>query len=138
MLQKADIIDLSYQHPIIFFDGVCHLCDGTVQKLLKWDESKLLRFATLQFAAEKHLFETSADSIILLYRGQIFQKSHAVIQILSLLGGRYRLLAMVLKVFPQRIRDFGYDMIAKYRYRWFGKYDTCMLPDENLKVRFLT
>ena len=137
MLQKADIIELSYQHPIIFFDGVCHLCEGTVQKLLKWDKNKIFRFATLQYASDQQLIDTSFNSIILMDKGETFHKSDALIKILSILGGKYLWLATFTGLFPKGIRDFGYDIIAKYRFRWFGKYDTCMLPDESHKARFL-
>jgi predicted DCC family thiol-disulfide oxidoreductase YuxK len=136
-MKKEDITVLSYVHPIIFFDGVCHLCDASIQKLLKWDKKEIFRFATIQFGTERQLFETSLDSVILLYKGQIFLKSTAVIQILILLGGKYHFLAKVLKLFPDSIMDFGYSIIAKYRYRWFGKYNECVIPDESHKVRFL-
>ena len=82
-MKKEDITVLSYVHPIIFFDGVCHLCDASIQKLLKWDKKEIFRFATIQFGTERQLFETSMDSVILLYKGQIFLKSTAVIQILG-------------------------------------------------------
>ena len=70
-------------------------------------------------------------------KGETFHKSDALIKILSILGGKYLWLAKLTGLFPKGIRDFGYDIIAKYRYRWFGKYDTCMLPDESHKARFL-
>lgn len=136
-MQKEHITELSYEHPIIFFDGVCHLCDRTVQKLLKWDKKEIFRFASIQSVTEKQLFEPSMDSVILFYNGQIFQKSSAVIQILILLGGKYRFFAQFLKLFPVSIMDYGYSIIAMHRYRWFGKYDICVIPDKGHKARFI-
>lgn len=137
MTKKVDIIDLSYQHPIIFFDGVCHLCDGTVQRLMKMDKTGILRFATLQYARENDMLNTNVDSVILLHHGQLYFKSNAAIKILSILGGKYNWAARLFKIFPKVLRDLVYDFIAKYRYRWFGRYDTCIIPDTHQKARFL-
>jgi predicted DCC family thiol-disulfide oxidoreductase YuxK len=130
-------------NPIIFFDGVCNLCNGFVQFVIRHDKKKSFLFAPLQSAAGKQaLAEVGAtykrvpDSVILLYRGQYFVKSAAALQIFGLLGGAWPILKMFNAV-PLALRDGVYGIIARNRYKWFGKKDACMIPTPELKARFL-
>ncbi len=131
------------EQPILFFDGVCNLCDGFVQKIIKNDSKELFRFSSLQSGAGASLLRfinekegAVPDSLILLYKGQYYKKSDAVLKVGKLLGGKWSLIAAG-KIIPAYIRDLMYDFVAKNRYKWFGKQDNCMIPRPELKTRFL-
>ncbi|MCA0988300.1 thiol-disulfide oxidoreductase DCC family protein [Guptibacillus algicola] len=126
---------------IILFDGVCNLCNGFVQFMLKHDKNHVFHFASLQSnAANKLLNELQvhdlSDSIVVIEDGQVLVKSQAVLYICKKLGGRFNLLRIGL-ILPHFIRDFIYDLIAKRRYLLFGKKESCMLPNPKYKKRFL-
>lgn len=132
------------EHPILYFDGVCNLCNGAVQFFIKRDRNKRFRFASLQSTSGEqvidHIREREGkipDSILLVYQAHYYTKSDAIIRSLKMLGGLWRL-TIVLKVFPKFIRDAVYDLIAKNRYKWFGKKDECMIPTPDLSHRFLS
>ena len=127
---------------IIFFDGVCNLCNNSVNFVIDRDKEQIFRFAPLQsdFAKEK-LTPLGADpeqldSIILLKNGKVYQKSSAALQIARKLTGAWPALS-VLMVLPKFLRDFFYDIIARNRYRWFGKQDQCRIPTPELRKLFL-
>jgi predicted DCC family thiol-disulfide oxidoreductase YuxK len=128
--------------PIVLFDGVCNLCNATVQFLIKQDRKKKLRYASLQGAfGQKTLREFGLDatapaSFILLDGGQIHTHSTGALRVLSHLGGYWRILSW-LKIVPRFIRDGVYNIIARNRYRWFGKRENCMVPGEGVRERFL-
>ena len=131
------------QQPIVFFDGVCNLCNSWVQLLIKMDKKERFLFAPLQgefgkAMQELHFTATTPapDSIILLDKGSIKEKSAAVLSIASYLGGSLHLLRIGL-LFPNSFNDLIYDWVAKNRYRFFGKKDQCMIPSPELKGRFL-
>ncbi len=130
------------QHPIILFDGFCHLCNATVTFLLKHDRRHVLRFASLQSAAGARLMETCAkgsvlpDSVILIYKGECFTRSEAVLQAMRFLPAPWRWLA-VFRIVPRPVRDWLYDGIARNRYRWFGRREQCRLPEPEERDRFL-
>jgi len=128
---------------IVFYDGQCILCNKAVNFLLKQDIYKKLSFATLQSVfAQKMIISvkfgfTKAPESVLFFDGKrIYSKSDAVFEALKQSKGRKRWLSF-LRVFPKFLRDFVYDIIARNRYKWFGKTDSCMLPPENWKERFL-
>lgn len=127
---------------IILFDGVCNLCNASVQFILKRDSKAQFRFASLQseFGKQKLLlYEIDAnkcDSVIYIYKDKAFIKSTAALQIAKKLGGGWPLLYGLI-IIPRFIRDWVYGFIAKNRYRWFGKKDSCMIPSPELKSRFL-
>ncbi len=132
------------QYPVVYFDGVCNLCNQAVQVIIKNDKHKKFRFASLQSEAGEKLlskFQTDKtpppDSVILSYRGQVFIKSDAALRIARLLGGGWNLLYATI-IIPRFIRNAVYDWIARNRYRWFGKKDSCMIPTPELKSRFLS
>jgi len=127
--------------PIVFYDGVCGLCDRTVQTLLRWDRRGRLKFAPLQgeTARERLGAEAAAElkTLILVDAHGEFRRSSAVVRILGHLGGGYRVLGGLFWLIPRPLRDFGYNFVAARRYRWFGQFDACRLPKPNERERFL-
>jgi predicted DCC family thiol-disulfide oxidoreductase YuxK len=129
-------------HPIIFFDGVCNLCNSTLNFIIRRDKKKIFRFAALQSESAKIILQKSEfkneqlDTIVLLFGNQVFIRSDAVIEIFRLLGFPLNLFALA-KIIPRKIRDSIYDFISSHRYGWFGMREDCMIPDENIKSRFL-
>ncbi len=126
---------------IVLFDGVCNLCNGFVQKLIRIDKAKKLHFASLQSDYAKSLLKDSIDvnnlhSVVFYTNEKLLVKSDAVLAIAKCIGGAYSLLA-ILKFFPRFIRDYVYDIIAANRYKWFGKQASCWMPNATLKERFL-
>jgi len=128
---------------IILFDGVCNLCNSSVQFVLKHDENKNFLFASLQSdAATKILLQLNKksfknfDSIVLVENGQLYFKSTAALKIAKNLNGFIQILYVFI-IIPIPIRDFLYDIIAKNRYKWFGKKDKCIKPNKEIASRFL-
>ncbi|MCP9768633.1 DUF393 domain-containing protein [Lacihabitans sp. LS3-19] len=127
--------------PIVLFDGVCNLCNFSVQFIIKNDPEELFLFSSLQSAYSKAFFlkykipSDDLSSIILILDNKIYKKSEAVFKIILFLP-KYRWLSFF-SFLPLYITDFLYDLIAKNRYRWFGKRETCWLPTVQLSKRFL-
>lgn len=127
---------------IIVFDGVCHLCNGFVNFLLKRDRHDRLRFALLQFADKLGIDESikqsisSTDSVALIANGNVYFRSAAVLKIMKRLGGGWQLF-YIFVIIPRPVRDWLYDFVAHNRYKWFGKKDQCMVPDEKVKGKFI-
>ncbi|MBK8499719.1 MAG: DUF393 domain-containing protein [Flavobacteriales bacterium] len=125
---------------IVFFDGVCGLCNHFVDRLLRMDRARSLHFAPLQGStAQERLPAGMADameSVVYLRDGVVLQRSDAALQILIDLGG-WRVLHRGWFIFPRTFRDFVYDWIARNRYRWFGKHETCRIPTPAERSRFL-
>ncbi|ETI66453.1 thiol-disulfide oxidoreductase DCC family protein [Neobacillus vireti] len=126
---------------IILFDGVCNLCNSSVQFILKRDPNGTFKFASLQGEAgqsllKKYGLNTNINSFVLIENGEIYLKSTAALRICRKLTWAWRLVAVFLFI-PRFIRDLFYELIAKNRYRWFGKKDSCMLPKPEWKSRFL-
>jgi len=128
--------------PIILFDGFCNFCNRTVNIILKYDQDGHFQFAASQSNAginlldQFNLNQKASASVILIDNEKVYTKTDAVIQIAICLKGWPRLF-MWLKLIPKPIRDFAYDLIAKNRYRLFGKRQTCSIPDESIRHRFL-
>ncbi|MFN0051449.1 MAG: thiol-disulfide oxidoreductase DCC family protein [Planctomycetales bacterium] len=127
--------------PVIFFDGVCGLCDRWVDFVLKRDASGQFRFAPLQGESAREWLNLADDqalrSVVLVEPQGTFRKSAAVARILIRLGGRWALCGQALRLIPPVLRDWGYDFIAGRRYRWFGKKESCRLPSAAERDRFL-
>lgn len=127
---------------IILFDGVCNLCNGSVQFVIRRDPKGVFRFAALQSSEgqelmRQHGLDTSAlYSIIVVSGGKVWQRSRAALEIVRRLSGLWPLLYGFIIV-PPFIRDWFYDRIAANRYKWFGKQDECMIPTPELRARFL-
>ncbi len=127
------------KHPIILFDGVCNLCNGAVQFIIERDKKQQFRFASLQsdFGQQyQQQVGAAVDSILLVKNDKIYQKSSAALRIARHLDGLWPLLFLFIIV-PPFIRNSIYDWIARNRYRWFGKQDSCWLPTPDLKALFL-
>ncbi len=128
---------------IILFDGVCNLCNGAVQFIIKRDGGDRFRFAALQselgqeLCRARHIDTTQIDSIILIDPGiAYYVKSDAALEIARELRG-YGWMPLMLGWIPRGVRDAVYDLVARNRYRWFGKKDQCMIPTPELQKKFL-
>lgn len=127
---------------IVFYDGVCGLCNQSIQFIIRHDKKEIFRFATLDSELAKSLIQIkhkslhSIDSIILLADGKVYFYSDAVLRIFSLLGLPFNLF-YICKIVPKPIRDFIYRWVARNRYKIWGKYDSCPIPSENQKKLFL-
>ena len=128
--------------PLVLFDGVCNFCNYWVNFAIKRDRKKKLRFASLQgeTAAQLlpgfHISTTALSSVILIDKGKAYTQSSAAIRICKYLDGGWKLFYAFL-IIPKFIRDPLYNIIARNRYRWFGKKESCMIPAPGLKERFL-
>ncbi len=128
---------------IILFDGVCNLCNRSVQFVIRRDKKDLFRFAALQSEAgerlvrERGIDTSKVDSIILIEPGVAYYvKSEAALRIARSLSGIWPILGIFLWL-PDKLRDVVYDLIARNRYRIFGKQDACMVPSPELRKKFL-
>lgn len=137
------MIDIPENKKLILFDGVCNLCNNSVQKIIKYDSKNIFLFASLQSEIGKKLIDylkidvSNIDSIIL-YEPNISYdiKSTAVLKIMNDFGGFWKA-TKVFWIFPEFIRNSIYDFVAKNRYKWFGKKESCMLPSKEIKAKFL-
>ena len=127
--------------PVILFDGVCNLCNQSVQFVIKRDPQAKFSYASLQSAFGQTLlkqFNLHADtfnSFILFQDNQVYARSTGALKMLSQLKGWKWI--KILYILPRFLRDAVYNIISKYRYRWFGKMDECMIPTKELQARFL-
>jgi len=143
---RPGVIDTS--NPIILYDGICGLCNRLNQFVLKRDRNDRFRLAALQseFASKvlnRHGVNPQVlDTMYLLLNysqpdERLVSRSDAAVQILEQLGGVWRALASIMRVLPRWFRDKAYNFIARNRYRLFGKYQTCQIPDERYHSKFL-
>ncbi len=126
---------------IVLFDGICGLCNWAVQFIIRHDPQKHFVFASLQSDEAKAVLlekkvKSNLNSIIFIEKGTVYSKSTAVLKIAKHLNNGISLL-YVFMIIPPFIRDYFYGMIAKNRYRWFGKKEQCSLPSQELQERFL-
>lgn len=127
---------------LVLFDGVCNLCESSVQFIIRHDPKARFRFASLQsdyaqqLLKERGLQTKKFDSIVLVQNNQLFQRSDAALRIARGLSKGWSLLYVFIVV-PRFVRDAVYNMIAANRYHWFGKKDACMIPTPELKSRFI-
>lgn len=130
---------------IILFDGVCNLCSGVVRFVIARDPHARFRFAALQSdAARRACAEVGAmppaavdpDTIIVIADGRALERSDAALAIASRLPFPWPMFG-VFRILPRALRDWLYRLVAKNRYRWFGKSETCMMPTPELRARFL-
>ncbi|HPE83816.1 MAG TPA: thiol-disulfide oxidoreductase DCC family protein [Aequorivita sp.] len=133
---------MNKSYKIILFDGVCNLCNGAVTFTIKRDKKNVFRFAALQSEIGQQLISkfnidtSKVDSIILIDDEKQYEKSSAALHIAKQLSGAYPLLFGFM-ILPKFIRNAVYDYIAKNRYKWFGKKESCMIPTAELKSKFL-
>lgn len=146
---------------IILFDGVCNLCNASVNFIIDRDNKKLFQFASLQSEFAQNLISNSQkevlfftskglmplnesirkelnslNSILYFENNIIYHKSDAALRIAEHLDGLYKIISIG-KILPTSVRDFIYEYIARNRYRWFGKTESCKMPSPELKERFL-
>jgi predicted DCC family thiol-disulfide oxidoreductase YuxK len=129
------------RNPIILFDGVCNFCNGVVTFIIKHDKTMVFRFAALQSAAGQALIEkfhlpSSFDTFILIQNGKAYTKSTAALHLYNQLSWLWKW-TQLFWVIPRPIRDSAYNIIARNRYRWFGKREECMVPTPELRSRFI-
>ena len=131
------------QFPVILFDGVCEFCASSVQFIVKRDPSGKFKFAPLQSETGRKLVlqlsleDKNIDSLILIEEGEYYIKSTAVLRIARGLNALWPVLYVFI-IIPKPLRDYFYDIVARNRYKWFGKKEECMVPDPEIKKRFLT
>jgi predicted DCC family thiol-disulfide oxidoreductase YuxK len=133
---------------LLLYDGVCALCNGVVGFLMKHDKLGTFRYAPLQSTLGREILarfgiEKTLDGVALLAdaltpRERFFQRSDAVQAALQLLGSPWRALGKVLVFVPRFLREFGYSILARIRYRVFGRYDTCPLPPPEQRAKILS
>lgn len=137
------MIHLPQHKQLVLFDGVCNLCDASVQYIIKHDKNDIFLFTALQSDVGQQIIkefniDTNKIDSIILYSNEhgISYKSTAALKIASKLGFPRNLLSVFL-IIPTIIRNWVYDYIAKNRYKWYGKKEECMIPTPDLKSKFL-
>ena len=137
------MISLPKHKQLILFDGVCNLCNSSVQYVIKRDKKDVFRFAALQSdigqqIIKKHDIDTAKTDSIILYTEdhKLYYKSTAALKISKHLGFPTNPLVIFL-IIPAFIRNWVYDFVARNRYKWYGKRDQCMIPTPELKSKFL-
>ncbi|NJO90033.1 MAG: thiol-disulfide oxidoreductase DCC family protein [Chloroflexia bacterium] len=127
---------------IILFDGVCNLCNSGVQFIIKKDKKNLFKFAALQselgqkILKEHQLSTKNMDSFVYTHGGKVYTKSTAALKIAKELKRGWQAFYIFI-IIPAFFRNLIYDFVAKNRYKWFGKKDSCMIPTPELKAKFL-
>ena len=140
-------------HPVLLYDGVCGFCNWSVWFVVKRDRGGIFRFASLQSGLAQRVLarhgvnaaELNAAYVVLGYDAEkpdgagemVLARSEAILYVARQLGAVWRLGAGILGMLPSRLRDWAYGIFARYRYRVFGKYDSCPLPSAEIRARFL-
>ncbi len=129
------------RHPVVLFDGVCNLCNYFVNFIIDRDTTGKIKFASLQSSIGQQLIKSEVPenylgSVVFVWKGKIYFKSRAALEVFYQLGFPYSML-FGLVIVPTFISNWVYDFIAKRRYKWFGKQDTCRIPTPELRERFL-
>ncbi len=135
---------MATREPVILFDGVCNLCSASVNFVIDRDPGARFRFAPLQSEAGREILTAHGesipvgdpDSIVLVEDGAVYERSTAALRIARDLGGPWSLLYVFI-IIPAFVRDAVYRLVARNRYRWFGKSDACRVPTPELRARFL-
>ena len=142
VLSPETLLEASKEHPILLFDGVCNLCNNSVQWVIRHDAREQFRFAALQSDTGQALLRAtgapheSIDSVVLIENGRFLQRSDAALALLRRIGGAWSMM-YGFRAFPRFLRDGVYNWIARNRYRWFGKQESCMMPTPELRRRFV-
>jgi predicted DCC family thiol-disulfide oxidoreductase YuxK len=129
-------------HNLILFDGVCNLCTKSVQFIIRHDKRAEFRFLSIQSDLGREIYcaaglsPDDVQTFALVLRDRTLIRSDAAIEIAMHFGGVWRLIGLF-KIFPRSFRDWLYGFVAKRRYKWFGQRDSCMMPSENVRQRFL-
>lgn len=137
-----EIRDIPSGQAVILFDGVCNLCNGFVQFLIVRDRKRRFRYASLQSEVGQALMQSvglpvdEINTVVLLEGGKAYTHSDVALRVARQMGGLWPL-AVLFYIVPKFIRDAVYNWIARNRYRWFGKRESCMVPTPELKSLFL-
>ena len=140
--KRVSFAILIMDNPIILFDGVCNFCNYWVTFAIKRDRKNKLKFTPLQGETAKqllpqfHINPSSLSSVIFIDNGKAYTQSSAAIQICKHLDGGWKLFYALI-IIPKFMRDGLYNIIARNRYKWFGKKESCLIPTAELKERFL-
>ncbi|HEY3167972.1 MAG TPA: thiol-disulfide oxidoreductase DCC family protein [Candidatus Binatia bacterium] len=127
---------------LVLFDGVCNLCTASVQFIIRHDQAAIFSFAPLQSEIGREICRTQGldpadvQTFVLISRGRMLVRSDAAIEVVSRFGGAWKFLT-ILRLIPRVARDWIYSVVARNRYRWFGRTDACMIPTADVKARFL-
>jgi len=136
------LVSVNDDGPVVLFDGVCTFCVGTLPWLLRMDRHERLRFGTLQSDAGTELLERCGlpreydESIVVVEDDRAYTESDAILRIARIVGFPWSI-ASLFGIVPRSIRDRAYRWFADSRYEWFGKREQCLLPDDDLKERFI-
>jgi len=136
------ITDSNTLSPLIIYDGVCHLCNRSVNFILKQDRKKIFCFTPFQSSFAGNLLKDNSidlnamETVILFIDGKFYTRSDAALKIALLLGGKWGLF-YPLYIFPKFMRNGFYNIISRNRYKWFGKADSCIIPNQETQERFI-
>jgi predicted DCC family thiol-disulfide oxidoreductase YuxK len=128
--------------PLVLFDGVCNLCNASVQFIIEHDSEGKIMFCSLQSERGQAILQhlgmktDDFDTFIFIENGEAYTRSAGILKEVSYFDGWWRFLS-IFRIVPRPIRDFFYNIVAQNRYRWFGKKESCWLPTPELKARFL-
>lgn len=142
LTKKPDINDVLQRHSIVIFDGVCVFCSSFIRWIIAHDSGGRFVFAAVQSDFGEQLFKHHGfspgeiETVLLVERDKVFQKSDAIFRIVSALGGVWKIFGLF-TFFPKALRNYGYTVFARNRYSWFGQSDTCMVPQDDLIDRFI-
>lgn len=129
--------------PIILFDGVCNFCDAAINFVIRQDRNNIFFFAPLQSGAGQKLLEQyglskdELESFVLIDKERVYRKSSAALRVMNKLPWYWKIF-QIFWIIPGFIRNFIYDLIARNRYKWFGKKDSCMIPTPEQRAKFLS
>lgn len=135
-------VDNTHRRPVILFDGVCNLCNSSVQFVIRNDPEGRFSFASLQSSTAKRLLNNFAIpsediySILLVKNGVLYDRSDAILEIAKELNGIWRFFR-IFRILPKGFRDLLYKFVANNRYRLFGKQESCLMPTSDLRARFI-
>lgn len=135
-------MEKTFGKPILIFDGVCELCNASVDFIMKWEKSPKLLFTANENLSGKAILEgfgenpEDVSTVFLVENGKLYKRSTAALRIAKMLRFPWFLFYAFILV-PPFIRDFFYKIIAKNRYRWYGKKDSCRIPTQDEIARFL-
>jgi predicted DCC family thiol-disulfide oxidoreductase YuxK len=130
-------------HAVVLFDGVCNVCNDAVKFILARDTAGYFRFASLQSDVAKQLLapfglaEMPLETMALIEGGRVYLRSSAVLGVGRRLGGGWRIVSLLGRLVPRRVRDALYAFLVRHRYRWFGQSEQCLVPTPAVRERFL-
>jgi predicted DCC family thiol-disulfide oxidoreductase YuxK len=139
------MVETSVAAPVLLYDGVCGFCNKTVQTILDRDRRGEMRFAALQSdygraVVGRHPELQGVDSVVYVEQSagveRVHVRSEAALKVAAYLGGVWKVF-LAARLVPRGLRDYFYDLFARHRYRFFGKYDACILPPPEVRARFL-